>query len=58
MTAVGIALIIIFLIFTALMYLKRISAMLALPIMALILAMIANVPRQYILQEILENCAK
>jgi len=56
-SAVGFALIAIFLIFTALMYLKRISAMLALPIMALLIAMIANVPRQYILQEILENCA-
>jgi H+/gluconate symporter-like permease len=57
-SAVGIALIIVFLVFTALMYLKRVSAMLALPIMALLLAMVANVPRQYILQEILENCTK
>jgi hypothetical protein len=56
--AAGIALIIVFLVFTALMYLKRVSAMLALPLMALLLAMIANVPRQYILQDILENCAK
>ncbi|MGH7596466.1 MAG: hypothetical protein ACREOI_08940 [bacterium] len=58
MSAVGIALIVVFLVFTALMYLKRISAMLALPVMALLLAMIANVPHQYILREILENCAK
>ena len=57
MTAVGVALIAIFLLFTALMYLKRISAMLALPIMALLLAMIAQVPNQYILQDILEDCA-
>lgn len=57
MSPIGFALIAIFLLFTALMYLKRISAMLALPIMALLLAMTANVPRQYILQEILENCA-
>jgi len=56
-TAVGIALIAIFLLFTALMYLKRVSAMLALPIMALLLAMVANVPRQYILQKIIEDCA-
>jgi len=56
-SVVGFALIAIFLLFTALMFSKRISAMLALPIMALLLAMIANVPRQYILQEILENCA-
>jgi H+/gluconate symporter-like permease len=56
-SAVGFALIAIFLVFTALMYLKRISAMLALPLMALLLAMIAKVPHQYILQEILENCA-
>ncbi|MDZ7364111.1 MAG: hypothetical protein ONB46_25860 [candidate division KSB1 bacterium] len=57
MSLVGFALIAVFLLFTALMFSKRISAMLALPIMALLLAMIANVPRQYILQEILENCA-
>jgi H+/gluconate symporter-like permease len=56
-SVVGFALIAIFLLFTALMFSKRISAMLALPMMALLLAMIANVPRQYILQEILENCA-
>jgi len=56
-TAVGVVLLIIFLLFTALMYLKRLSAMLALPIMALLLAMIAQVPNQYILQDILENCA-
>jgi hypothetical protein len=56
-SAVGVALIVVFLIFTALMYLKRVSAMLALPIMALLLAMVANVPRHYILHEILENCA-
>jgi H+/gluconate symporter-like permease len=56
-SAVGFALIAVFLLFTALMYLKRISAMLALPLMALLLAMIANVPRQYILKNILEECA-
>jgi H+/gluconate symporter-like permease len=56
-SVVGFALIFIFLLFTALMYLKRISAMLALPLMALLLAMIAKVPHQYILQEIVENCA-
>jgi len=56
-SAIGFALIAIFLLFTALMYLKRISAMLALPIMALLVAMVAKVPHQYILQEILENCA-
>jgi len=54
---VGVALIAVFLLFTALMYLKRISAMLALPIMALLLAMIAKVPNQYILQNILEDGA-
>lgn len=57
MSVIGIALIIVFLTFTALMYLKRISAMLALPIMALLLAMVANVPREYILQEVVENGA-
>lgn len=57
MSAIGVALIAVFLLFTALMYLKRISAMLALPIMALLLAMIAKVPNQYILQNIIENGA-
>lgn len=57
MSAVGVALIAVFLLFTALMYLKRISAMLALPIMALLLAMIAKVPNHYILQNIIEDGA-
>lgn len=57
MSPIGVALIAVFLLFTALMYLKRISAMLALPIMALLLAMIAKVPNQYILQNILEDGA-
>ncbi len=45
----------IFLAFVVLLYLKRITAMLALPVMALLFALVANIPHEYILEQILEE---
>jgi len=52
---VSLLLLLVFLAFVVLMYLKKISAMLALPVMALVFAVIANLPGEYILQNILEE---
>ncbi len=38
-----------------LMYLKRLSAMLALPLMALLFALAAGVPREYLLEDVLQQ---
>ena len=53
----GALLILIFLGMVVLMYLEKISALLAVPIMALLFAVVARVPLDYILHEILENGA-
>lgn len=45
----------IFFVFVVLLYLKRISAMLALPLMALLFAVVAKIPRADILERILEH---
>ncbi len=52
---VSLLLIFVFLVFVALMYLKKISAMLALPVMALVFAVATNLPNAYILKDILED---
>ncbi len=53
----GALLILIFLGMVVLMYLEKISALLAVPVMALLFAVVARVPLDYILHEILENGA-
>jgi len=53
----GALLIVLFLAMMVLMYLKKISALLAVPLMALLFAAAARVPLDYILQEVLENGA-
>ncbi len=52
---IALLLMVIFLAFVVLLYKKRIAAMLALPVMALLFAVTANVPRDYILEKILEE---
>lgn len=52
---VSVLLLAIFLAFVVLLYLKRISAMLALPLMALLFAVVAKIPREDILEKILEH---
>ena len=52
---VSLLLIFVFLAFVVLMYLKKISAMLALPLMALVFAVVTDLPREYILANILEE---
>ena len=49
----GIAILVVLLIMIALMYVKKISALLALPIMAILFAVIAREPLDYILTEVL-----
>ncbi|MBU0479378.1 MAG: hypothetical protein ABIJ12_07365 [bacterium] len=51
----GIAILVVLLIMIALMYVKKISALLALPIMAILFAVIAQEPLDYILTEVLEK---
>jgi len=53
----GILLLLIFLLLAALMYLDKISALLAVPLMALLFALVARVPLEYILTNILEQGA-
>lgn len=52
---ISLLLILVFLAFVVLMYLKKISAMLALPVMALVFAVLTDLPREYILKDILEE---
>jgi H+/gluconate symporter-like permease len=52
---VSLLLIFVFLAFVVLMYLKKISAMLALPVMALAFAVVTDLPREYLLKNILEE---
>ncbi len=52
---VSLMLLLIFLAFVVLLYLKRVSAMLALPLMALLFAVVAQIPRADILEKILEH---
>src|SRR5262245_4914731 len=52
---VSLLLILVFLAFVVLMYLKKISAMLALPVMALVFAVVTDLPTDYILKNILEE---
>ena len=52
---VSLLLIFVFLAFVVLMYLKKISAMLALPLMALVFAVVTDLPREYILAIFLEE---
>ncbi|MGH7496597.1 MAG: SLC13 family permease [bacterium] len=52
---VSLLLILVFLAFVVLMYLKKISAMLALPAMALVFAVVTDLPTDYILKNMLEE---
>ncbi len=52
---VSLLLIFVFLAFVVLMYLKKIPAMLALPVMALVFAVVTDLPRDYIVKNILEE---